>query len=292
MTASPSSNYRGRLAPSPTGYLHAGHARTFWTAFERARAAGGTLVMRMEDLDPDRSRAEYAEAALEDLRWLGIRWQEGPDVGGPCGPYTQSERRAVYVAAWRRLLEGGFLYPCRCSRKDLAAAVSAPHESATAEQDALDDEPVYPGTCRPAPGTVFEAREPAGVNWRFRVPEGEAVEFVDGNLWPQRFVAGRDFGDFVVWRRDDVPSYQLACVADDAAMRITEVVRGADLLKSTARQMLLNRALGFADPAWFHCRLMTDAKGKRLAKRHDALSLRALRERGRLPEEILTAEMG
>ena len=338
LSSSPS-NYRGRLAPSPTGYLHVGHARTFWTAYERAREAGGVLVMRMEDLDPDRSRAVYAEAALEDLRWLGIRWQEGPDVGGLYAPYAQSERRPIYLAAWRKLLLGGFIYPCRCSRRDLEAALSAPHEGDA--QEPLDDEPVYPGTCRneadwgsrfpthfadrgpqrtnfvrwggkyakwmghgdvpshPAQNSDYPAQdsftngmeEPGNFNWRFRVPDGEAIEFVDLNLGPQRFVAGRDFGDFVVWRRDGIPSYQLACVADDAAMRITEVVRGEDLLKSTARQILLNRALGFANPAWFHCRLVADANGKRLAKRHDALSLRVLRERGFTPMNILSAAL-
>jgi glutamyl-tRNA synthetase len=283
--------YRGRLAPSPTGYLHVGHARTFWTAQERARAAGGTLVMRMEDLDPDRSRKEYADAALEDLRWLGLRWDEGPDVGGPFGPYAQSERGELYRAAWEKLRAGGWIYPCRCSRNDLAAALNAPHEGA----EALEDEPVYPGTCRPRRGENSEAARAAqktlvgeaGANWRFRVPDGEAIEFVDGNLGPQRFVAGVDFGDFVVMRRDGVSSYQLACVVDDAAMQITEVVRGADLLKSTARQMLLNRALGFADPKWFHCGLVVDENGKRLAKRSDAVSVRALRERGKRPGEIL-----
>ena len=282
--------YRGRLAPSPTGYLHLGHARTFFTAWRRARDAGGALVMRMEDLDPERSRAEYAQAALEDLHWLGMDWDEGPDVGGPSGPYAQSERQELYTAEWRRLLEGGFLYPCRCSRKDLAAALSAPHEGA--EPEALDDEPVYPGTCRAA---LREAElgtgDASGANWRFRVPDGEAIEFLDKNLGPQRFVAGVDFGDFVVRRRDGVASYQLACVVDDAAMRITEVVRGADLLKSTARQMLLNRALGYADPNWFHRGLVVDENGKRLAKRHDALSIRALRERGMTAEEVLAVEM-
>jgi glutamyl-tRNA synthetase len=132
---------------------------------------------------------------------------------------------------------------------------------------------------------------PEGFNWRFRVPDGEVIEFVDRNMGPQRFVAGVDFGDFVVWRRDGVPSYQLACVADDAAMGITEVVRGADLLKSTARQMLLNRALGYRDPLWFHCRLVVDHNGRRLAKRHDSLSLRALRQRGLTPMNILAAEL-
>ena len=281
-----------------------GHARTFWTAYQRARDAGGTLVMRMEDLDAERSRSAYAEAAIEDLKWLGIRWQEGPDKGGAFAPYVQSRRRAIYLEAWRKLVRSGLLFPCRCSRKDLETALAAPHERVLAggqggKQDMLDDEPLYPGTCRRFQGSIpqlpgpnaLDVESPDGINWRFRVPEGEAVEFVDGNLGPQRFVAGADFGDFVVWRRDGVPSYQLACVADDAAMRITEVVRGADLLKSTARQILLNRVLGYEDPAWFHCRLVVDHNGRRLAKRHDALSLRALRQRGLTPMKILSAEL-
>jgi glutamyl-tRNA synthetase len=300
------SSYRGRLAPSPTGYLHVGHARTFWTAFERTRDAGGTLVLRMEDLDPDRSRSTYAEATLEDLSWLGIGWQEGPDKGGPFAPYAQSQRRATYLAAWRKLLRGGFLFPCRCSRKDLEAALSAPHESpqpgaggaqGNGEAEPLDDEPVYPGACRSnvsiaqsLDSTTSAMEEPGGFNWRFRVPDGEVVEFEDRNLGAQRFVAGVDFGDFVVWRRDGIPSYQLACVADDAAMGITEVVRGEDLLKSTARQILLNRALGFESPEWFHCRLALDENGRRLAKRCDALSLRALRQRGVTPSEVLSGK--
>jgi glutamyl-tRNA synthetase len=301
------SGYRGRLAPSPTGYLHVGHARTFWTAWQRARDAGGTLVMRMEDLDPDRSRSLYADAAYDDLRWLGIRWQEGPDKGGPFAPYVQSKRRSIYLDAWRKLLRKGFLFPCRCSRKDLEAALGAPHESTSpgapgqqaGKLEPLDDEPIYPGTCRhnlshapllPGP-TGAELDEPESANWRFRVPDGEVIEFEDLNLGPQRFVAGVDFGDFVVWRRDGVPSYQLACVADDAAMGITEIVRGADLLKSTARQILLNRALGFDNPRWFHCRLVVDHNGRRLAKRHDALSLRSLRQRGITPMKILSAEL-
>jgi glutamyl-tRNA synthetase len=297
--------YRGRLAPSPTGYLHVGHARTFWTAYQRARDAGGTLVMRMEDLDPERSKSAYAEAAYEDLRWLGIRWQEGPDKGGPYAPYAQSKRMNAYLKVWRQLYRGGFLFPCKCSRKDLEAALAAPHEAAVravrsgGSADPLDDEPVYPGTCRANQGFVpqlparhsVELDTPKGNNWRFRVPDGEAIEFVDANLGPQRFVAGVDFGDFAVWRRDGTPSYQLACVADDAAMRITEVVRGADLLKSTARQILLYRALGLKPPQWFHCRLVLDQHGRRLAKRHDALSIRSLRQQGLTPMNILGAEI-
>jgi glutamyl-tRNA synthetase len=305
LSSRPASDYRGRLAPSPTGYLHVGHARTFFAAFERAREAGGTLVMRVEDLDPDRSRTSYADAALEDLRWLGIGWQEGPDIGGPFAPYAQSSRGQVYLEAWRSLLRGGFLYPCRCSRKDLESALAAPHEGASTGgqanplQDPPDDEPIYPGTCRPDLESFKRIVEsgangndkPEAFHWRFRVNDGEAIEFEDRNLGPQRFIAGKDFGDFVVWRRDGVPSYQLACVADDAAMRITEVVRGADLLKSTARQILLNRALGFQNPDWFHCGLVVDRQGRRLAKRHDSLSLRTLRQRGFSPISILSGEL-
>lgn len=293
-----SSIYRGRLAPSPTGYLHVGHARTFFTAYRRARDAGGTLVMRMEDLDRERSRDEFATAACEDLRWLGIRWQEGVDKGGPFAPYEQSKRINLYLDFWRKLLRDRFLFSCSCSRKDLASAAAAPHESG-GKNEPLDDEPIYPGTCRgriagapqlPGP-TSGEVEDPQGMNWRFRVPDGEAIEFVDENLGPQRFVAGRDFGDFLVWRRDGTPSYQLACVADDAEMQITEVVRGADLLKSTARQLLLYRALKIEPPKWFHCRLVLDQHGRRLAKRYDSLSIRTLRQRGLTPLRILAADV-
>jgi glutamyl-tRNA synthetase len=242
----------------------------------------------MEDLDTYRSREQYAAAAIEDLRWLGMDWQEGPDVGGPFGPYRQSERREFYLRAWQALLKNGAIYPCRCSRKDLERIASAPHEPVAA---LADDEPLYPGTCRPTRAqshTVATlSADPAGMNWRFRVPDGEEIEFFDEHLGAQRFVAGRDFGDFLVWRRDNVPAYQLACGVDDVAMQITEVVRGADLLKSTARQILLNRALGYESPRWFHCDLVTDEQGQRLAKRHDALALQKLREMGRRPEEIL-----
>jgi glutamyl/glutaminyl-tRNA synthetase len=270
------SEYRGRLAPSPSGYLHLGHARTFWTAQQRTMAARGALVLRDEDLDPARSQPQFRQAVMEDLRWLGLSWQEGPDVGGPFAPYTQSQRHHLYREAWRRLLDGGWLYPCRCSRKDLALAIQAPH----------DDEGIYPGTCRPASPHREEETRP---NWRFRVPDGEAIEFEDLQFGPQRFVAGQDFGDFLVWRRDDLPAYQLAVVVDDAAMRITEVVRGADLLKSTVRQILLARALGVPSPAWYHCELLRDEQGQRLAKRHDALSLRTLREQGKQPADLLAA---
>jgi glutamyl-tRNA synthetase len=250
--------------------------------------------MRVDDLDPERSRREYADAALEDLHWLGVRWAEGPDkpgAGGPYGPYAQSKRHALYLNAFRTLKKNGYLYPCKCTRKELALAAIAPHENARAS---ADDEPIYPGTCRPGMGESLNGRGIAGqeaANWRFRVNDGEPVEFTDLHLGPQRFVAGVDFGDFLVWRRDSVPSYQLACAVDDATMAITEVVRGADLLKSTVRQILLLCALGYVPPAWYHCTLVADHHGRRLAKRFDALSLRALRQRGLTPMNILSAEL-
>jgi glutamyl/glutaminyl-tRNA synthetase len=322
--------YRGRLAPSPTGYLHLGHARTFWVAWQRARAAHGKLIFRNEDLDYQRCKPEFVRAMYEDLHWLGLDWDEGLDLNGVShgsfGPYSQSERRSFYLDAWRKLRDSGLIYPCTCSRKDLERALSAPHEEpqstnncgaqpgspehagfarsgvekpspevakdpssqspAAAVQSATDDEIPYPGTCREKIGTAKDYESPAGVSWRFKVPDGTTIFFNDGYFGRQEFVAGRDFADFLLWRRDDIPAYQLAVVVDDAAMQITEVVRGADLLKSTARQLLLIRALGYPVSAYFHCPLLRDEKNVRLAKRHDALSLRKLREQGVKPEEL------
>jgi glutamyl-tRNA synthetase len=280
-----SSSYRGRLAPSPTGLLHLGHARTFWIAAQRCAEHAGTLILRNEDLDLQRCRPEFVQAMIEDLRWLGISWTEGPDCGGRFGPYTQSERRIHHLQAWQQLRERGLIYPCTCSRKDVAQAATAPNDG--------DDEPLYSGKCRSSRsdsplGCRAEAQRggPSDVNWRFRVPDGEDVSFTDLHLGPQRMVAGRDFGDFIVWRKDDVPAYQLAVVVDDAAMRITEVVRGADLLKSTARQILLFRALGISIHDYYHCDLVRDEAGVRLAKRHDSLSIRKLRESGWAPQQV------
>jgi glutamyl/glutaminyl-tRNA synthetase len=269
--------YRGRIAPSPTGYLHLGHARTFWIAQQRARQNNGVLVLRNEDLDGPRCKPEFVSAMFEDLHWFGFDWQEGPDCGGSMEPYNQSERLALYREAFEQLRRSGHVYPCNCSRQDVLRAQSAPH--------AGDEEPLYPGTCRTktAPGSASEEMALGKVSWRFRVPQGEQVAFADGRFGPQTFLAGCDFGDFVVWRHDGVPSYQLAVVVDDAAMKITEVVRGADLLLSTARQILLYRALGWPTPKFYHCSLLLDDHGTRLAKRHDALSLRALREAGKDP---------
>lgn len=266
--------YRGRLAPTPTGHLHLGHARTFWTAQERARARGGTLILRNDDLDRARCKPEFVRAMIEDLRWFGFDWQEGPDVGGGFSPYNQSERFGAYRAALETLRSRGLAYPCYCSRRDIQSAAHAPHA-------ADDAEPLYPGTCRDK-----ATQEGSKFSWRFRVRDGEAVAVTDNNLGEQAFVAGKHFGDFVVWRNDDTPAYQLACVVDDSEMLITEVVRGADLLLSTARQLLLYRALGVQAPEFFHCPLMLDENGERLAKRSESMSLRMLRERGAIPEEL------
>jgi glutamyl-tRNA synthetase len=254
--------------------LHLGHARTFWTAQERTHARGGTLILRNDDLDRARCKPEFVRAMIEDLHWFGFDWQEGPDTSGPFAPYNQSDRFGAYRAALESLRAGRFIYPCNCSRRDIQSAAHAPH--------AVDDEePIYPGTCRGK--TIVEGSK---FSWRFRVPDGETVTFVDNNVGEQTFIAGKHFGDFVIWRNDDVPAYQLACVVDDAEMRITEVVRGSDLLLSTARQLLLYRALGLRAPEFFHCPLMLDENGQRLAKRSESLSLRSLREHGANPQRL------
>lgn len=232
-------------------------------------------MFRNDDLDRARCRPEFISAMYEDLHWFGFRWDEGPDVGGPYDPYSQSERLLFYRDALARLQAGGFIYPCTCSRKDVQSAVAAPH--------AGDDEPVYSGKCRSNHISEISGQQ---FSWRFRVPDGETVFFTDENAGEQQFIAGRDFGDFVVWRPDDVPAYQLACVVDDNAMKITEVVRGADLLVSTARQLLIYRASGWTPPRFFHCELVYDESGRRLAKRNDGWSLRHLRAQNLTPESI------
>ena len=270
--------YRGRIAPTPTGWLHLGHAQTFAIAWQRARAAGGALVYRTEDLDADRCRPAFADGALEDLRWLGLTWEEGPDLGGPHAPYTQSERLPWFREVWQALRATGQIYPSPHSRKDVAEALRAPHPEGA--------EPIFPVRLRPSPDATRYPLAPEGVNWRFRVPAGEVIRFEDGRRGPCAFEAGVDFGDFLVWRKDGFPSYEMAVVADDHAMGITEVVRGEDLLLSTARQLLLYRALGWTAPAWYHTALVRDASGRRLAKRHDALTLRTLRARGADPDTL------
>ncbi|HET6440255.1 MAG TPA: tRNA glutamyl-Q(34) synthetase GluQRS [Anaeromyxobacter sp.] len=270
---------RGRFAPSPTGSLHLGNARTALLSWLAAREGGGGYVLRIEDLDRPRVRPGAEKAILEDLRWLGLDWDEGPDVGGPAGPYRQSERLERYAAAMAELRAQGLIYPCFCSRAEVAAAVQAP-------QGPGDEGPRYPGTCRDLPAAEVARRTaqrpPA---WRFRVPSGE-IAFLDGVHGSQRREVTGECGDFVVARADGIPAYQLAVVVDDAAMQVTQVVRGDDLLPSTARQLLLYRALGLQEPRFAHLPLVLGEDGARLAKRHGALSLPELRARGADPRAV------
>jgi glutamyl-tRNA synthetase len=251
---------------------------------ERAQAAGGQLLYRDEDLDPQRCKPEFSDGAIEDLRWFGCDWQQGPDVGGAHAPYRQSERMGLFVDAWEKLKSSGHIYPCDRSRKDVARAALAPHpEDETAE-------PIYPEDWRPAIGVGKAATSPGTRNWRFRVPSDLKIQFTDGRLGPCEFTSMRDFGDFLIWRKDGVPAYELAVVVDDAAMGITEVVRGEDLLISTARQLLIYQALERPAPKFYHTPLLCDTSGQRLAKRHQSLSLREMRAAGQEPEALRKTE--
>jgi glutamyl-tRNA synthetase len=270
---------RGRFAPSPTGSLHVGNARTALLAWLDVRSRGGLLAMRVEDLDGPRVRPGLEARILDELRWLGLDWDEGPDVGGPHGPYRQSERGAIHAAALDRLRGAGLAYPCFCSRAEIGQASQAPHVS--------DEGPRYPGTCRDpsrAEQAGRTARRPPA--WRFRVPDGP-VSFRDRFHGECSFDVAATVGDFVVARADGVPAYQLAVAVDDAAMGVTDVLRGDDLLPSTARQLLIYRALGLPVPAFAHVPLVVGADGERLAKRHGALSVGELRERGVEPSALV-----
>ena len=257
---------RGRFAPSPSGRLHLGNARSALLGWLQARAAGGEFLLRIEDLDPDRSSGEATEGIFEDLRWLGLDW-DGP-------VWKQSERSAVYAAALTKLQQAGKVYPCWCSRAEIARAASAPH--------AGEEGPRYPGTC--AEGAVEKAgRTPA---LRFRASPG-TTSFLDEVHGPWGQDVAEAVGDFVVRRSDGVASYQLAVVVDDAAQAVTHVLRGEDLLGSTPRQLQLHAALGSAAPRFAHVPLLVGADGKRLAKREGGLTIAALREAGRTPAEVI-----
>ena len=271
--------YRGRIAPTPTGYLHLGHLSTFSTAHQRARAAGGVVLYRNEDLDGARCKPEYVDGCFDDLRACGLDWDEGPKMGGAYGPYHQSERLEWFTEVWGLLKECGVIYPCDKSRKDVREALTAPHNDGS--------EAVFPPFLRPPAVAGMSAVTPGESNWRFRVPDGRVISFFDGRCGDVSYTAGEDFGDFLVWRRDGFPSYEMAVVADDHAMEISEVVRGEDLLMSTARQLLLYEALGWEAPQFYHCKLLCDEEGKRLAKRHKSLSLREIIASGQRPREKL-----
>jgi glutamyl-tRNA synthetase len=286
---------RGRLAPSPTGALHLGNARTFLLAWLSVRAQGGTVVLRIEDLDGPRVKPAATQSVIDDLHWLGLDWDEGPDVGGPYSPYLQTERGLLYDRAFERLRAAGVLYPCICSRKDIERAASAPHPG--------EEGPRYPGTCRPppllhspelnssvavAPGAEQGMNPGAAVAaaWRFITP-AQPQCFTDGRHGPQIHDLQATLGDFVVRKANGTPAYQLAVVVDDAAMQITEVVRGDDLLSSTPRQLLIYRTLNWEPPRFYHVPLMIGPDGRRLAKRHGDSRLSIYREAGLSPERLV-----
>lgn len=274
---------RGRYAPSPTGPIHLGNARSALAAWLSVRQRGGTFVWREEDLDPPRVVPGLADEQRDDLAWLGLDWDEGPDVGGPYGPYRQSERGEVYEAALAELAAAGRLFPCRRSRRDLAGVASAPHGP-----DVL---PPYPAAWRPRrlEADWFAAHRSAprpDAALRFRAGDDE-VRFADRVHGERRERVDLEVGDFVLKRRDGLYAYQLAVVVDDLRMGIDDVVRGADLLGSTARQVQLLSALGGIAPAYAHVPLVLDVHGEKLSKRRPDLTLAGLRAAGAAPSQVV-----
>ncbi|HEU5229666.1 MAG TPA: tRNA glutamyl-Q(34) synthetase GluQRS [Ktedonobacteraceae bacterium] len=305
MSALADNPVRGRYAPSPTGDLHMGNLRTALLAWLYARCAGGQFVLRIEDLDLPRVRAQSSARMLSDLRWLGLDWNEGPDCGGPYAPYVQSQRNDIYQHYLQRLQDAGLLYPCYCSRSEIAHVASAPQQGADEGPRNLDTfrvptplsrlaalrnaESRYPGTCRHLTQTQRQRHEANGrrPSLRFRVDDQRIVSFTDLVAGPITQHVQQAVGDFIVRRSDGIFAYQFAVVVDDALMHINQVVRGADLLSSTARQILLYEALGFPIPTFAHVPLMLDGHGKRLAKRDLSAGLEPLRAAGATAEQIV-----
>lgn len=271
---------RGRYAPSPTGYLHIGNARTALLAWLQIRSEQGHFVLRIEDNDSLRSRSNYIEAIISDLKWLGLDWDEGPIIGGPYGPYYQSQRAARYEYAFQQLISQHRVYPCYCSRADIRAMSVAPHGLAS-------EGPIYNGTCRYLSEKERQrkalTKQPS---YRFIIPQHKKISYVDGFLGKQKFAAGCG-GDFIIKRADGIYGYQLAVVVDDASMHITSVLRGFDLIDSTPRQLWLYEALKLCPPTFSHVPLVLGPDRTRLSKRHGDISLRALREAGIKPEELI-----
>lgn len=273
----------GRLAPSPTGALHLGNARTFMIAWLNVRSQGGKLVLRMEDLDHPKNKAGADRQALEDLRWLGFDWDEGPDIGGANGPYVQTRRIEIYRQAVTKLSECGLAYPCICTRRDIDAGQSAPHEGEMLH---------YKGTCRNRFKTYSEAllaangRLPA---WRFNTGTSAPIQINDLFAGKYEQDVAKYCGDFVLARDADGAGYMLASVLDDAAMGITEIVRGDDLLPATPAQILIANALKLPIPSYIHVPLVVGSDGKRLAKRHGDTKISTYREAGVKPEQIIGA---
>lgn len=269
---------RGRLAPSPTGHLHLGNAWSFLLCWLAVRSAGGSLVLRMEDIDPERSRPHFAEDIMRDLAWLGLDWDEGPDVGGPFAPYTQAARRNRYAEVIDHLTGLGHTYPCYCTRKELKTMASAPH---------LEDVgPMYPGTCLGLGVAERREREAQGRRPTLRLHGEGDVRFEDLVHGEVQMGWAECGGDFPLRRSDGVIAYQLAVAVDDMDQDISLVVRGADILPCTPRQLLLFRLLSAHAPQYAHVPLLLDHEGGRLAKRHQSCELRALREQGVSPKAI------
>lgn len=274
---------RGRLAPSPTGLVHLGNARTALVTWLSVRRQNGALVWRLEDLDPPREMEGAADAAMRDLRWLGLDWDEGPDVGGPFGPYLQSQRYEMYEHALRRLAAANRLFPCSLSRRDINEIASAPHGAIAT--------PAYPQELRPTSLAAdwfeqFAHEENPEAALRFIVDD-QPVEFDDSVFGRIRDDVASTVGDFVLKRKDGLFAYQLAVVVDDLAMDVTEVVRGVDLLDSSGRQIQLIEALGGRRPTYAHIPLVLNHRGDKLSKRDGGLTLASLREAGVAPEQIV-----
>jgi glutamyl-tRNA synthetase len=271
---------RGRYAPSPTGALHLGNLRTALLAWLFTRAAAGAFVLRVEDLDRPRVHPGASEQMLADLRWLGLDWNEGPDVGGLYAPYTQSERQAIYTEQLQQLDKAGLVYPCYCSRAEIARAASAPHGA---------EGPRYPGICRYLSANQRRQHEAQGQrpSLRLRVPDDRIITFTDLLAGSLSQHVQQAVGDFILRRSDGIFAYQFAVVVDDGLMRINQVVRGADLLSSTARQILLFEALGFPIPTFAHVPLWLDSASQRLSKRGASTGLAPLRASGATPAQII-----
>src|SRR5262245_27545327 len=268
----------GRLAPSPTGAQHVGNARTYLLAWLSIRSRGGRVILRMEDIDSPRVKCGAAEQAIEDLRWLGLDWYEGPDIGGPHAPYVQTERIDLYRDALARLEAAGRVYLCTCTRSDVAAAASAPHVG--------QEGPIYPGICAARNVADAESLGNQPFAWRFRSTSARR-QFVDLVAGEQVCNVAQELGDFVVAKADGAPAYQLAVVVDDQAMGVTEVLRGDDLLPSAFRQLELNEFFGWQPPQFAHVPLVVGRDGRRLAKRHGDTRLATLREAGVQPERLI-----
>ncbi len=276
----PAATVRGRYAPSPTGDLHLGNLRTALLAWLFARVANGQFVLRVEDLDLARVRPHSTERMIADMRWLGLDWDEGPDVGGPYAPYTQSERLNIYRHYLQRQLAAGLVYPCYCTRAEITRVASAPHG---------DEGPRYPGTCRHLTAAQRRQHEANGrrPSLRFHVDDERIVSFTDLLTGPMQQHVQQATGDFIICRSDGIFAYQFAVVVDDALMQLNQIVRGADLLSSTPRQILLYEALGFPIPTFVHVPLVLDEQGNRFSKRSESAGLAPLRAAGMTPAQVV-----